>query len=138
MTYVLKKKELKRMHNIWKVMKAEIEYDETEASAFVKQNDITVIRDIDDFPYHIVKLKKDPFLIDGNTKDDYVQTFPPMTKVLLVIIMSILSKSKRVTYTEQTKQKQLCCRFPISVLQMFDQNYRKLNKIRAKMNKWAL
>ena len=59
-----------------------------------------MIRDIDDFPYHIVKLKKDPFLIDGNTKDDYVQTFPPMTKVLLVIIMSILSKSKRVTYTE--------------------------------------
>ena len=83
MTYVLKKKELKRMHNIWKVMKAEIEYDETEASAFVKQNDITVIRDIDDFPYHIVKLKKDPFLIDGNTKDDYVQTFPPMTKVIV-------------------------------------------------------
>ena len=36
MTYVLKKIELKRMHNIWKVMKAEIEDDETEASAFVK------------------------------------------------------------------------------------------------------
>ena len=30
-----------------------------------------------------VKLKKDPFLSDSNIKDDYGQTFSPMTKVIV-------------------------------------------------------
>ena len=53
----------------------EIEY-ETKASLLVKCNDIAVIQTGDDFPYYLVKLKKDLFLTDSNTKVDYSQTFP--------------------------------------------------------------
>ena len=61
----------------------EIEYDETEASSLVKCNDIVVIQTGDNFPYYLVKLKEDPFLTDSNIEDDYGETFPSMTKVIL-------------------------------------------------------
>ena len=61
----------------------EIEYYENETCSLVKCNDIAVIWTCDDFPYYIVKLKKDPFLTDSKIKDDYGQIFTPMTKVIV-------------------------------------------------------
>ena len=85
----------------------------------------------DHFPYYLVKLKKDPFLTDSNTKDDYGQTFAQWQKLLLVIIMSILNMLKWVTYIIENKQKQLW--FSVSVLLVFTQiegkkNCQKLKK----------
>ena len=74
-----------------------IEYVQTGASSFIKLNSINVIRTGDDFPYYLVKLKKDSFLTDGNTKDDCGKTFPPMTKVTVGHYYEYF-KSKRVTY----------------------------------------
>lgn len=58
--------------------------DETEASSLVKCNDTTVIRNGDVFQYYLVKLKKNPFLRDSDTKYGHGYTFPPMTKIIVV------------------------------------------------------
>ena len=76
----------------------------------------------DDFPYYFVKLKKDPFLTDGNTKDDCGQTFPPMTKVIVGHYYEHFKQVKEgdLYYLDQTKTA--------VISQVFAQNCRKLNK----------
>ena len=67
---------------IFKKVKVNAEYDETEASSLVKSSDIAVTWTGDDLTYNLVKLENDLFLTEGNTKDDYGQTFFSMTKVI--------------------------------------------------------
>ena len=85
---------------IFKKVKVNAEYDETEASSLVKSSDIAVTWTGDDLTYNLVKLENDLFLTEGNTKDDYGQTFFSMTKVMVVIITSVLYKSKRIDKTK--------------------------------------
>ena len=115
----------------------EIEYDETETSSLVKCNDIAVIQTSDDFPYYLVKLKKDLFLTDSNTKDDHGQTFPTMIKI---IVGNYYEHFKQVNeselyYLDQTKTAVISCFSVVGVcpeLSEIEQNRW------GKMNKWVL
>ena len=70
-----------------------------------------MIRTSDDFPNYLVKLKKDSFLTDSNTKDDYGQTFPLMTKIIVYNYYEHLKQVKESDsyYLDQTKTALISC-----------------------------
>ena len=70
-----------------------------------------MIRTGDDFPYYLVKLKKDLYLTDSNIKDDYGQIFPPMTKVIVRNYYEHFKQVKEgdLYYLDQTKTAAISC-----------------------------
>ena len=70
-----------------------------------------MIRTDDDFPYYLVKLRKDLFLTDSNVKDDYGQTFLPMTKVIAGNYYEHFKQVKEgdLYYLDQTKTAVISC-----------------------------
>ena len=70
-----------------------------------------MIRTGDDFPYYLVKLKKDLFLTDSNIKDGYGQTFHARTKVIVGNYNEHFKQAKEgdLYYLDQTKRAAIPC-----------------------------
>ena len=72
----------------------EIDYEETEATCIVKCHDVAVVCTRDGFPYHLVKLSKDPFTTTESAKDDYGH-YIPLIQALQKGITTKFSKKQR-------------------------------------------
>ena len=87
--------------------------------------------------YTSSEIKERPIPEDSNTKDDYVQTFPPITKIIVGNYYEYFKQVKEgnLYYLDQTKTAVISCFSIVGV----SQNCQKLNKIDGgKMKKWVL
>lgn len=55
---------------------------ETEASKYIQEGDVAVIKTGDDHPYYLLNLTSSVFHTEAEVTDDYWHTFPPAHKVV--------------------------------------------------------
>ena len=92
----------------------EEEYIETEASKFIQEGDIAIIKTGDDYQYYLLKLTSNPYELQELTTDDYNHKFPPFHRVVAGNYLEIHKEQSDgnlyyVDYKRTALISALCC-----------------------------